>query len=123
MYTFLKDGEFVQIDVEDSRVSGFVSRYGDRQSDSGAFLDHLIKEGSLKGNAIHFATKTVHGLWFEFTGTAERGEEKDPNKEGYRTLKGKLTQYSDDENSKTSAKTREVVLKSFPSSELVGKSK
>src|SRR5580700_8908358 len=34
MYSFLKDGEFVQISVEDQgRVTGFVSRYGDGESE------------------------------------------------------------------------------------------
>ena len=51
MYTFLKEGEFVQIDVDGTRVTGFVSRYGDRDSDKGAFLDHLFKTGELKGDS------------------------------------------------------------------------
>jgi hypothetical protein len=123
MYTFLKDGEFVQIDVDGERVSGFVSRYGDKESDNGAFLDHMIKEGQLKGDSLHFVTKTVHGVSFEFTGTVGRGDEPNTAKEGYRVLKGKLTQYADEENGKASGKSREVTLKSFPMGELVGKSK
>jgi hypothetical protein len=123
MYTFLKDGEFVQIDVDGEHVSGFVSRYGDKESDNGAFLDHLFKEGELKNGTIHFATKTVHGVWFEFTGSVARGSETDPAKEGYRVLKGKLTQYNDDESGKASGKSRELTLKSFPMGELIGKSK
>ena len=95
MYTFLKEGEFVQIDVDGTRVTGFVSRYGDRDSDKGAFLDHLFKEGELKGDNIHFVTRQVHGTWFEFQGTVGRGDVTDPNKEGYRVIKGKLTQYTE----------------------------
>jgi hypothetical protein len=123
MYTFLQEGEFVQIDVDGTRVTGFVSRYGDLESDKGAFLDHLFKEGDLKGNAIHFVTKPVHGIWYEFQGKVGPGTEKDPNKEGYRVLKGKLTQFTDDEKLKPNAKSRELTMKSFPMSELVGKSK
>src|SRR5713226_8645822 len=49
MYNFLRDGEFVQITVEDKgRVSGFVSRYGDQESDRGAFLDHFFRAGKAK---------------------------------------------------------------------------
>jgi hypothetical protein len=34
MYSFLKEGEFVQVTVEDAgRVTGFVSRFGDLDSD------------------------------------------------------------------------------------------
>ena len=39
MYTFLRDGEFVQIDRDGSQIDGFISRYGDSDSDRGAFLD------------------------------------------------------------------------------------
>ena len=123
MYTFLHDGEFVQIDVDGSRVTGFVSRLGDSDSNRGAFLDHMFKEGELKGDEIHFVTRQVHGVSYEFTGKVTRGEEKDPAKEGYRVLKGKLTQTSDDENQTASAKTREVTLKSFPMGDLLNKSK
>src|SRR5437588_10507151 len=46
MYMFLKEGEFVQVTVEDKdHVTGFVSRYGDGQSDKGAFLDQFFKSG------------------------------------------------------------------------------
>ena len=123
MYTFLHDGEFVQIDVDGSRVTGFVSRLGDSDSNRGAFLDHMFKEGELKGDEIHFVTRQVHGVSYEFTGKVARGEEKDPAKEGYRVLKGKLTQTSDDENQKASAKSREVTLKSFPMGDILNKSK
>src|SRR6266446_3408656 len=50
MYSFLQDGEFVQLTVEDAgRVTGFISRYGDLESDRGAFLDHFFKPGKLDG--------------------------------------------------------------------------
>ncbi len=123
MYTFLREGEFVQIDVDGSRVTGFVSRYGDLDSDKGAFLDHLFKEGDLKGNQLHFITREVHGVWFEFQGTVGRGEEQDPNKEGFHVLKGKLTQYTAGDSDKPTAKSREVTLKSFPMGELIDKSR
>jgi hypothetical protein len=115
MYSFLRDGEFVQITVEDQgRVTGFVSRYGDLESDRGAFLDHFFKQGKLEGNKLTFTTETVHGIWFEFRGTVERGEGKKPGDEAYYLLKGTLTEYSTDAAKKTSSRSREVVLKSFP---------
>jgi hypothetical protein len=59
MYSFLRDGEFVQVTIEDQgRVSGFVSRYGDLDSDRGAFLDHFFKQGKLDGNKLTFTTDT-----------------------------------------------------------------
>ena len=115
MYTFLQDGEFVQVTVEDEgRVTGFVSRYGDLESDRGAFLDQFFKQGKLDGKKLSFTTETVHGVWYEFKGTVERGEGKNVGDEAYYVLKGTLVQYSTDANKKTLAKSREVSFKSFP---------
>jgi hypothetical protein len=115
MYNFLRDGEFVQITVEDEgNVTGFISRYGDSESDRGAFLDHFFKQGKLNANKLTFTTQTVHGIWFEFRGTFERGEGKNPGDEAYFVLKGTLTENATDENKKTTSKSRDVALKSFP---------
>lgn len=115
MYSFLRDGEFVQLTVEEGRVTGFISRYGDLESDRGEFLDHFFKPGSkLDGNKLTFTTETVHGIWFEFRGSIERGEGKKPGDEAYYVLKGTLTENSSDEAKKTSSRSREVALKSFP---------
>jgi hypothetical protein len=115
MYTFLKEGEFVQLTVEDGvQLTGFVSRYGDGESDKGAFLDQFFKTGKLEGNKVSFTTETVHGVWFDFKGTVERGEGKNPGDEGYYVLKGTLTQSSTDVNKKVSSNTRDVVFKMFP---------
>lgn len=115
MYTFLKEGEFVQVTVEDAgRVTGFVSRYGDLDSDKGAFLDQFFKTGKLEGNALTFTTEVVHGTSFEFKGIIERGEGKKPGDEAYYLLKGTLTETTTDANKKTSSRSREVVFKAFP---------
>jgi len=115
MYTFLRDGEFVQITVEDAgHVTGFISRYGEEGSDRGAFLDHFFKDGKLDGNKLGFTTQTIHGVWFEFHGTVDRGEGKKAGDEGYYILKGTLTESATDENKKTTTRSRDVALKSFP---------
>ena len=115
MYAFLQDGEFVQVTVEEAgRLSGFVSRYGDLESDRGAFLDQFFKKAKLDGKKLSFTTDTVHGVWYEFKGTVERGEGKNLGDEAYYVLKGTLMQYSTDANKKTVAKSREVSFKSFP---------
>jgi hypothetical protein len=115
MYSFLRDGEFVQVTVEEQgRVTGFVSRYGDSESDRGVFLDHFFKSGKLDGNRLAFTTETVHGVSFEFRGTVERGEGKSRGDEAYYVLKGTLIENTTDEAKKTSSRLREVALKSFP---------
>src|SRR5690349_13250149 len=69
MYTFLREGEFVQVTVEEGKVSGFISRFGDRDSDRGVFLDQFFSKASLDGKKLTFATKPIHGTWYEFAGT------------------------------------------------------
>src|SRR5262249_45937941 len=97
MYSFLRDGELVQITVEDEgNVTGFISRFGDGESDRGAFLDHFFKEGKLTGKNLSFTTKTQHGVWFEFHGTIERGVGKNVGDEAYYMLKGTLTENTTD---------------------------
>jgi len=116
MYTFLKDGEFVQVTVEDEgRVNGFVSRFGDGDSDKGAFLDQYFKKDSkLDGNKLSFSTEIVHGVSFDFKGTVERGEGKNPGDEAYFVLKGSLTENKSDVNKKVTSQSRDVVFKLFP---------
>src|SRR5689334_12137675 len=113
MYTFLRDGEFVQITVEEGKLSGFVSRYGERDSDRDAFLDQFFSKASLEGNNLSFTTKPVHGTWFEFSGVVSRGEAKTPDKEGYWIIRGTLKQYDEDERKQVSSKSREVTFRSF----------
>jgi hypothetical protein len=115
MYTFLKEGEFVQVTVEDAgRVTGFVSRFGDGESDKGAFLDQFFKSGKLDGNKLIFTTEVVHGVSFDFKGAIDRGEGKNPGDEAYFVLKGALTQNVTDVNQKMTSHSREVAFKRFP---------
>ena len=115
MYSFLKEGEFVQLTVEDTgRVTGFISRFGNQESDKGAFLDQFFKIGKLEGKNLSFTTDVVHGTGFEFKGTVERGDGKKPGDEAYFVLKGTLTESESDVNKKVTSHSREVLLKMFP---------
>jgi hypothetical protein len=115
LYSFLKDGEFVQVTVEDEgRVTGFISRYGDGESDKGAFLDQYFRSGKLEGDKLSFTTEAVHAVWFEFKGTVERGEGKNPGDEAYYALKGTLTDNTTDAQKKVTTHASDVTLKSFP---------
>lgn len=115
MYSFLKDGEFVQLTIEDAgHVTGFISRYGDGESDKGAFLDQFFKSGKLEGNNLVFTTEIVHGASYDFKGSVERGTGKSPGDEAYYVLKGTLTENITDVNKKVTSRTRDVLFKSFP---------
>jgi hypothetical protein len=114
MYMFLRDGEFVQITVEDrGRVTGFISRYGDEESDRGVFLNQFFKEGKLEGTELSFVTQVVHGVWFEFKGQVARGPGKTLQDEAYYLLQGTLIE-SRWQDKKVSSTSHQVIFKSFP---------
>lgn len=124
MYTFLEEGEFVQITIEEQdKVTGFISRYGELPTDKGAFLDQFIKKGTLAGNALSFVTEALHGVGYEFKGTVTRGPGKAPGDESYYILKGTLTQTRTDAQQHTSTRSREVEFRSFPQDALPPTSK
>jgi hypothetical protein len=115
MYTFLKEGEFLQLSIEDEdRVSGFVSRYEDEENEKGTFVDQFFKSAKLDGNRLTFTTQTVNGMWFDFSGAVERGQGKNPGDEGYYVLKGTLTENSLDADKKATSRNHEVEFKMFP---------
>jgi hypothetical protein len=114
MYSFLRDGEFVQLTIEDQgRVIGFVSRYAKPESEGG-FLDHFFKSGKLEGNRLEFITETVQRVGFEFRGTVERGAGKSRGDEEYYVLKGVLVENNTEAAKKITCRSSEVTLKSFP---------
>jgi hypothetical protein len=115
MYSFLREGEFVQINIEEGNtVTGFVSRYGDSDGDKGAFLDQFFSKASFDGKHLTFTTKPVHSIWFEFAGDVQHGTGKTPKDEAYRIVHGKLTEYTSDQSGKATSKSRELDMKSFP---------
>jgi hypothetical protein len=114
MYSFLREGEFVQLTLEDGKLSGYLSRFGDSESDKGQFIDQFIDKASLNGDRLTFTTKTVHGTWYEFTGVITKTADKQPTQEGYRIIKGTLIQHMTDANKMDKPRQREVEFKSFP---------
>src|SRR5262249_46182460 len=111
MYTFLKEGEFVQLNVEKTAFSGYISRLGDSDSDRGVFLDQFFDKASIQGHDVSFTTKPVHGVWFEFKGRYQRGAAKTKVEDGYYVLRGTLKEYSKDAGKNTVSRSREVEFK------------
>jgi hypothetical protein len=115
MYSFLRDGEFIQISIEDQgKVSGFISRYGDSDKDKDTFLDQFFESGKLDSNHLSFKTKEVHGSWFTFEGTIERGTGKTLDDEGYYVIRGTLARFETNSEKKTTQNSQAVEFKSFP---------
>ena len=120
-YEFLREEEALQLTVQpgsekqaEHKVSGFVSRHGDSESDRGTMLDHWIKDGTLRGNQLRFRTTTINGVWFEFDGRIERGPGATRSARGYYVVRGKLTEHVLDREKHDSARSREVEFNSQP---------
>ena len=114
MFTFLREGEIVQLTVQDGELSGFVSRFGDSDTDKGEFIDQFFDKASIQGEHLTFKTKTVHAVWYEFDGTLTTVAGKQKGDEGYRVLRGKLTMHTADAKGADHASERTVEFKSFP---------
>jgi hypothetical protein len=112
MYSFLREGEFVQINLEQKGVSGYISRHGDLDSDRGAFLDQFFSKAYVHGHDVGFATQPLHGVSFEFAGRFERGTAKSKTEDGYYVLRGALKEIVSDGKSTTS-RSRQVVFRSL----------
>jgi len=115
MYSFQKEGEFMQITLEEKgAVSGFISRYGDSTTDKGTFLDQFIKSGTSNGKQVSFTTESVHGVSYTFEGAFDRGPGKKPEEDGYYILRGTLTRNVTAADKSTSTQSNQVEFRSFP---------
>jgi hypothetical protein len=111
-YSFLHDGESVQLILEHGKLNGLVSSFGFLDSDHDTLLDRFFDKATLQGDHVYFLSKKIHGCWVEFTGKVGHGEGRIRGQEGYYTLVGTLTQYTTDADAHVSARQREVTLKS-----------
>ena len=115
MYSFLREGEFIQITIEEKgNVSGFISRFGDTESDKNNFVEQFFETGKLNGNHLTFTTKKVRASSFAFEGTIGRGPGRTEQEEGYYVIQGTLRRVQTGAGNKTAEETRTVEFKSFP---------
>lgn len=111
MYSFLKDGEFVQITLEKNMVSGYISRQGESDTDHGVFLDQFFDRADVQGHAVSFITKPLHSIWYEFKGKFDRGPAKTKTDDGYYVLRGTLKEFTTNADKSVSQRSREVEFK------------
>jgi len=76
---------------DDGHVTGFISRFGDGESDKGAFLDQFFKTGNLRGTGSISRLRLSTECRSTFKGTVERGDGKSPGDESYFVLRGTLS--------------------------------
>lgn len=115
LYSFVRDGDTLQINLQpDGRVTGYVSKVADGDSDRGQMLDFMFEKASLKGQDLEFRTKKIHAEYFEFKGHVERGPGKTHDDDAYFVIRGTLTTVREDLNGKAVPSASEVEFKSFP---------
>ena len=86
----LGSGGMVDVELQPDRLSGFITRLGDRESDEGTPLTFFFATSRLSGQQLAFTTRQVHGIWFSFEGTVVRGSARTRDQQGYYLLEGKL---------------------------------
>ncbi|MFL6428132.1 MAG: hypothetical protein ACJ71S_07810 [Acidobacteriaceae bacterium] len=82
-------------DGDDVRLQGYLTRLGDGESDHGAPLTYFFARTTVSPSQLTFITRQVHGLWWSFAGTIDRGSAQMSTEKGYYFLNGKLTEHFD----------------------------
>jgi hypothetical protein len=112
MYSFIKEGEFLQITLDKNAVTGYISRMGDSDSDDGVFLDQFFLKADVQGHDVSFTTRPLHSVWYEFKGKFSRGPGKAKGDDAYYVLRGTLKELTSNNAAKTvSSRSREVEFK------------
>jgi hypothetical protein len=79
----------------DVRLQGYLTRMGDGSSDRGAALTYFFARTTVSPTQLTFITRQVHGVWWSFSGTIERGSAQSSAQKGYYFLSGTLTEHFD----------------------------
>lgn len=111
-YLIDEAGSTVEVTLESGKISGYVTRMGDEQCDRDTPLTFFFDRVTVDGHRVSFATKKVHGTWYEFDGSIERGDAKTTRDEnGYFRLTGAWTTHND---ARQSQSREQVSFKSTP---------
>jgi hypothetical protein len=82
-------------DGDSIRLQGYLTRMGDGESDQGAPLSFFFARTTVGPAQFTFITRQVHGIWWSFAGTIERGSVQSSAQKGYYFLNGTLTEHFD----------------------------
>jgi hypothetical protein len=104
----LGSGGVIDVELQPDRLSGFITRLGDRESDEGTPLTFFFATSRLAGQQLAFTTRQVHGVWFSFEGTIVRGSARSRDQQGYYLLEGRLVMHD------TAARTDQARMVSLP---------
>ena len=86
-------GGSIDVELQPDRLSGFITRLGDRESDEGTPLTFFFATSRLSAQQLSFTTRQIHGVWFSFEGTIVRGSARSRDQQGYYLLQGRLVMH------------------------------
>jgi hypothetical protein len=111
-YEFLQPYNTLAILQEDQMLKGYIDVL-QGQSESDAILSYPFTIGERKGDHVEFRTRTIHEMYYRFSGTVQRGNGKKKDDPDYVELVGELQTIK--KNSVTNQETverQQVVFKS-----------
>jgi hypothetical protein len=116
-YHFITTDDTLAILDEEGRLKGYIE-VAQSEEESDSVLSFDIVDGHRKKTHVEFRTNRIHGKFYRFSGTVERGkghEEKDPD---YFRLVGNLDVVTvNGVTGKETVQSTHVLLKSFGRSE------
>ena len=80
----------MDVELQPDRLTGYITRLGDRESDEGTPLTFFFATSRMAGQRFSFTTRQVHSVWFSFEGTIVRGNARSRDQQGYYLLEGRL---------------------------------
>lgn len=116
-YHFLSADDTLAILDEEGRLKGYIE-VAQPQDESDDVLSYDIIEGSRKKAHVEFRTNRIHGKYYRFSGTVERGKGHEEKDGDYFRLTGSVDIVKvNGETAKETVQTMRVVLKSVAKSE------
>ena len=88
-YEFLQPYNTLAILQEDQMVKGYIDVL-QGQSESDAIISYPITIGERKGDHLDFRTRTIHAMYYRFSGTVQPGKGKKKGDPDYIELVGEL---------------------------------
>ncbi|MGD0224870.1 MAG: hypothetical protein ABSF71_21280 [Terriglobia bacterium] len=116
-YHFLSADDTLAILDEEGRLKGYVE-VAQPAEESDDLLSYDILEGFRKKAHVEFRTNKIHGKFYRFSGTVERGKGHGEKEADYLHLTGDVDIVTvNAETGKEAVQTVRVILKSFGKSE------
>jgi hypothetical protein len=111
-YHFLSADDTLAILDQEGRLKGYIE-VTQPADESDAILSYDIVEGSRQKNHVEFRTNRIHGKYYRFSGTAERGKGHEEKDSDYLHLTGSLAVVT--VNSETGKESVQVMRLTFKS--------